>query len=170
MQARTGQPIPLEKPPPQPLPENLWGESWRFAAVPAAELAHIFDDRPIPILTAPDELLPFNLGLASTVPIPGVIVYGGRRSLGLARWLQEVQPYALHYIPTASGQGGGLVLEAGLNERWILATFEDPAVAKAAQTYQERQQASRGLHFLLVQPDDSGLTDTGFWLLREEEE
>lgn len=160
----------LEKPPPQALPENLWGESWRFAAVPAAELTDIFNERPIPILAVPDELLPFHLGLASTVAIPGVIVYGGRRSLPLARWLQEVQPSALHYIPTVRGQAGGLVLEAGLNARWILATFEDSAVAKAAQTYQERQQASRGLHFLLIQPDDSGFTDTAFWLLREEQE
>ncbi|MEL6788898.1 MAG: Tab2 family RNA-binding protein, partial [Cyanobacteria bacterium J06607_15] len=24
-----------------------------------------------------------------------------------------------------------------------------------------------GLHFLLIQPDDSGMTTTAFWLLRE---
>nr|WP_317106120.1 Tab2 family RNA-binding protein [Chroococcidiopsis sp. SAG 2025] len=37
-----------------------------------------------------------------------------------------------------------------------------------AQIYAQRQQQSQGLHFLLVQPDDSGMTYTGFWLLRDE--
>ncbi|NJO21578.1 MAG: DUF1092 family protein, partial [Spirulinaceae cyanobacterium RM2_2_10] len=37
----------LEKPPPRPLPDNLWGETWRFAALPAGELT-AFRDRPLP--------------------------------------------------------------------------------------------------------------------------
>jgi hypothetical protein len=61
-----------------------------------------------------------------------------------------------------------LNLEADLCDRWILATFQDPEVAQAAQTFQERKQLNKGLHFLLVQPDDSGVTDSGFWLLQDE--
>jgi hypothetical protein len=83
----------------------------------------------------------------------------------LARWLHNVQPVALNYI---AGAPDGLILEAGLVERWVVATFEDKEVATAAQTYEQRKQLSRGLHFLLVQPDDSGMTYTGFWLLGEE--
>jgi RNA-binding protein Tab2/Atab2 len=160
--------IALEKPPPQALPENLWGEQWRFAALPAGELVEAFRDRPIPILDLPPSLYPINLNLASTTPIPGIIIDGGRQSMRLARWLQEAQPVAVNFIPTVAGESGGLVLEAGLVDRWVLITFEDPEVARGAETYNQRKETARGLHFLLVQPDDLGMTYTGFWLLREE--
>jgi hypothetical protein len=158
-------PLALDKPPPTPLPENLWGEQWRFATLPASEVEEAFRERPIPILEMPNFLLPLNLGLASTVAVPGVVIDGGRRSLRLARWLQEAQPVALNYAP---GELSGLVLEAGLVDRWIVATFADPEMAAAAKAYEQRKQQSRGLHFLLVQPDDSGMTYSGFWLLRED--
>jgi len=159
-------PLALDKPPPTPLPENLWGEEWRFATLPAGDLEEAFAERPIPILEMPELLLPINLGLASTVGVPGVVIYGGRQSMRLARWLQEVNPVSLNYVV---GEPAGLVLEAGLVDRWIVATFADQEVAVAAQTYEQRQQLSRGLHFLLVQPDDSGMTYSGFWLLQRED-
>ncbi|NEQ65427.1 MAG: DUF1092 family protein [Symploca sp. SIO2D2] len=156
-------PLALDKPPPVPLPENLWGDRWRFATLPAGNIVEAFRDRPIPILQIPESLLPLNLGLASTVPVPGVVIDGGRQSMTLARWLQGAQPVALNYIP---GAPDGLILEAGLVDRWVVATFEDQEVTVAAKKYQQRQQQSKGLHFLLVQPDDSGMTYTGFWLLQ----
>jgi hypothetical protein len=162
-------PIKLEQLPPQALPENLWGDEWRFAAFPAGEIIEFFQERPLPILEMPSELFPINLGIASPISIPGIIIYGGRKSRYLARWLESINPGALNYIPTAIELSGGLVLEAGLIDRWILATFEDLEVAKAAQNYQKRKQDSQGLHFLLVQPDDSVMTYTGFWLLKDEE-
>jgi hypothetical protein len=155
----------IEKLPPQGLPENLWGEEWRFASIAAGDIVDMFGDRPIPVLDMPEFLLPINLGIASTIPIPGVIIYGGRRSMQLARWLQKEKPAALNYIPTEVGKSGGLVLESGLSDRWIVATFEETEVAKSAQTYQQRKIESKGLHFLLIQPDDSGMTYSGFWLL-----
>ena len=155
-------PLTLDQPPPTPLPENLWGEQWRFATLPAAELVDVFAERPIPILSIPEFLQPINLGLPSTAPIPGVVIYGGRKSMALARWLDTAQPVGLNYI---AGEPHGLILEAGLVDRWILATFTDADVVAGAKTYQQRQQQSRGLHFLLVQPDDSGMTYSGFWLL-----
>jgi hypothetical protein len=158
-------PLVIDKPPPIPLPENIWGEQWRFATLPAGELVDIFAQRPIPILSIPEFLQPINLGLASTVPVPGVVIYGGRQSMRLASWLQNIQPFALNYI---SGDPHGLILEAGLVDRWVVATFTDADVVTAAQGYQQRLETSRGLHFLLVQPDDSGMTDSGFWLLRGE--
>ncbi|HEY9649462.1 MAG TPA: Tab2/Atab2 family RNA-binding protein [Coleofasciculaceae cyanobacterium] len=155
-------PIAIDKPPPVPLPENLWGEQWRFATIGAGNLEEVFAEQPIPIMRMPEYLLPLNLGLASTVPVPGVVIDGGRQSMRLARWLEEVQPVALNYI---SGAPDGLILEAGLVDRWVVATFDDKEVAAAAQMYEQRKQLSQGLHFLLVQPDDSGMTYTGFWLL-----
>ncbi len=155
-------PLSLDKPPPVPLPENLWGDRWRFASIPAGDIEEGFAPRPIPILQMPNQLLPLQFGLASTVAVPGVVIDGGRQSMPLARWLQAVQPVALNYIP---GAPDGLILEAGLVERWVMATFEDEEVAAAARLYEQRKQTSQGLHFLLVQPDDSGMTYTGFWLL-----
>ncbi len=160
------QPLALDKLPPVPLPEKLWGDRWRFASLPAVALIDAVSDRMIPILDLPEALLPLKLGLASTVPIPGVVIDGGRQAMRLANWLQQCQPVSLGYIP---GAPDGLILEAGLADRWILTTFEDTEVAAAGQAYEQRKQISQGLHFLLVQPDDSGMTYSGFWLLKPEE-
>ncbi|MBE9192810.1 Tab2/Atab2 family RNA-binding protein [Gloeocapsopsis crepidinum LEGE 06123] len=158
--------LALEKPPPTPLPEKLWGEQWRFAALSAKDVEEAFQERPIPILDMPPALMPLQLGLASNTSIPGVIIYGGRQSMRLARWLQEANPVTLNYI---AGTPDGLVLEAGLVDRWIVATFEDQEVSASAQIYEQRkQQQSKGLHFLLVQPDNSDVTFSGFWLLRQD--
>ncbi|AFZ03312.1 Tab2/Atab2 family RNA-binding protein [Calothrix sp. PCC 6303] len=153
----------VEKLPPMPLPEKLWGEKWQFATFPAGGIVDEFSDRLIPILDIPDYLQPINLGIASTTAIPGVIIYGGRQSMQIARWLKQVQPVSLNYI---AGAPDGLILEAGLADRWVIATFEDSEVTIAAKNYQSRQQQSHGLHFLLIQPDDSGMTYSGFWLLQ----
>lgn len=158
-------PLQLDSPPPVPLPESLWGDQWRFATIAALDLLPAIQNRPIPIRELPEELLPVNLQLPSTIPIPGVVIDGGRQAMALARWMQQARPVALTYIP---GDPDGLILEAGLVERWVLTTFTDPEVISAARSFRERQAAAKGLHFLLIQPDDSGRTYTGFWLLQLE--
>jgi RNA-binding protein Tab2/Atab2 len=92
-----------------------------------------------------------------------VVIDGGRQSMRLARWLQSVNSVEINYI---SGDPDGLILEAGLVDRWVLATFSDRDITTAARTYQQRLSPSKGLHFLLVQPDNSGMTYSGFWLYR----
>ena len=158
----------LDKPPPQAVPEDIWGENWNFVSIPAGDILNFIKDRPMPLKVIPEFLYPVNLGIASDTIIPGIVVYGGRKSLILGSWLAQQQPVALNYIPTEIGQSGGLVLESGLVDRWVFATFESPAVAKAARSYEDRKQDSKGLHFLLIQPDDSGMTYTGIWLLSSE--
>jgi hypothetical protein len=165
----TGQPyhpIALDKPPPMPLSETLLGIQWRFASLPAGDLLEMFSERLIPILNLPTEFLPLNLGLASTVLIPGVVIDGGRRSMQLARWLEQAAPVCLTYM---AGMPNGLVLEAGLVDRWVIATFEDTEMTIAAQTFEVRKQLAKGLHFFLIQPDDSGMTYTALWLLKQDE-
>lgn len=159
-------PVKLEQPAPLPLPENLWGERWQFAALAAMDLVPAFQGRAIPVLQMPEALFPVQLNLPSSLPIPGVVIEAGRRSMQLARWLQQVQPHALNYIP---GDPDGLILQAGLVDRWVLTTFTDKDVIEAARSFRQRQTDAKGLHFLLVQPDDSGMTYSGFWLLRSEE-
>ena len=156
-------PLALDRPPPQPMPEALLGEQWGFTAIAASDLQQFFTHEPIPIQAIPDSLTPLHLGLPSPLPIPGVVIDGGRQSMSLALWLQDTLPVSLNYVP---GPPDGLILEAGLVDRWIVATFEDADVSAAASTFEQRKQASKGLHFLLVRPDDSGMTHTGIWLLQ----
>jgi len=157
------EPIALERPTPIPIPENLWGEQWRFGSLSAQDFQESLIHEPIPFQSVPAEWLPLKVGLPSTAAIPGVIIDAGRRALPLCQWLQEQQPAALTYIP---GAPDGVILEAGLVDRWVLTTFEDEQVAAAGGNFSDRQQQAQGLHFLLVRPDDSGMTFTGLWLLR----
>ncbi len=158
-------PLKLEASPPQSLPENLWGKTWRFASFPAGEIIHYFRQQPIPILSIDSQDDPLSLGLPSHHRISGIVIEGDRKAMILARWLAENHPYSLNFIPTEIGQSGGLILESGLSDRWVLVTFEDPEMATSAQQYEQRKQENKGLHFLLVQPDDTGITYSGFWLL-----
>lgn len=160
-------PIAIEKPPPQALPENLWGDEWQIANIAAGQIVQMFGDRPIPISSIPEEFYPINLNLTSDIFIPGIVVYGGRRSMQLARWIDKQIPAFVNYIPTEVGKSGGLILETGLADRWVFNTFESETAAEIARNYEQKKRASKGLHFLLIQPDDSGMTTTAFWLLKE---
>lgn len=158
-------PFTLDKVPPQALPEAIWGDEWQIANIAAGQIVDLFSDRPIPILSLPEDLFPINLGIASDIPIPGLVVFGGRQSMQLARWVNQNKPAFINYIATEAGKSGGFVLETGLVDRWIFSTFESTSAAKIATAYEQKKQASQGLHFLLIQPDESGMTTTAFWLL-----
>ncbi|MGB3202214.1 MAG: Tab2/Atab2 family RNA-binding protein [Nodosilinea sp.] len=156
-------PLHIESPPPVPLPEHLWGNRWGFTALAAYDFEQTLPHEPIPLRHLPDHLMPARLGLASTTPIPGVVVDAGRQAMALAQWIQSKVPAGLSYV---RGEPNGLILEAGLSDRWVFTTFDDADVASAGQRFEQRKQASQGLHFLLVRPDDSGMTTTGLWLLQ----
>lgn len=159
-------PIKLDKPVPQPLPEKLWGDKWQIANIKAGQIVDIFRDRPIPICHLPESLYPINLGVASDISIPGIVVYGGRKSMQIAQWIQQENPAFINYIPTQIGKSGGFILETGLVDRWVFNTFESEQAAEIARNYEQKKQSSLGLHFILIQPDDSGMTYTAFWLLK----
>ena len=152
--------------PPQPLLDELWGEEWRFASIPASDFWDMFGDRPIPFLSMPPEFNPVNLGIASNTFIPGVVIYGGRQSMQLASWVAERKPKTHIYQETEKNLAGGLLLNDKSDQRWVTLTFHDQAIATAGQRYQQRLMAARGLHFLLVQPDNSDVTFSGLWLLK----
>lgn len=156
-------PLHIDQPPPLPLSENLWGDRWGFATLAAGEFERTFPYEPIPISSLPVDWLPSRLGLASTTPLPGVVIDAGRQAIALAQWLQSVAPAGLRYM---MGEPDGLILEAGLCDRWVITTFADGDMAEAGRLFEQRKGESRGLHFLLVRPDDSGMTYTGLWLLR----
>ncbi|MEL7409195.1 MAG: Tab2 family RNA-binding protein [Cyanobacteria bacterium J06558_2] len=160
-------PLKLEQPPPQGLPEDLWGDEWQIANIAAGQIIDLFCDNPIPIKRIPQEFYPINLNLSSGVFVPGIVVFGGRKSMQLAQWIDQQTPAFIHYIPTEVGKSGGFILETGLCDRWVFNTFESEQAAGIARKYEQNKQASKGLHFLLIQPDDSGMTTTAFWLLKE---
>ncbi|HIK26382.1 MAG: Tab2/Atab2 family RNA-binding protein [Thermosynechococcus sp. Uc] len=155
-------PLAIEQPPPLPLPEDIWGESWQFAAITPADLEQLMQ-YPLRILAFDMAMLPEALGLTSDVLIPGIILYGGRKSLKLARWFQEQVPYRLEFVP---GQPCGVVLHSGLRDRWVFLTFENAEIAKAGELFRDRLQSTQGLHFLLIQPTPSDVTYTALWLLQ----
>jgi RNA-binding protein Tab2/Atab2 len=159
----TYQPLAIESPPPLPIPDALIGDKWQFVTLTAKELVTDFSDRPIPIFSMPDYLLPPHWGLGANVAIPGVIIYGGKQSMRLARWVDETEPVTIDYL---GDDPGGLVLDAGLADRWVMLTFNDAEVSQAARLYEARKKLVHGLHFLLVTPDDSGITDSGIWLFQ----
>ena len=161
-------PLKLDKPVPQPLPENLWGDKWQIANIKASQIVDLFRDRPIPICYLPESLYPINLGVASDISIPGIVVYGGKKSMQIARWMQQENPAFLNYIPTEIGKSGGFILETGLVDRWVFNTFESEQAAEIARNYEQKKQVAQGLHFILIQPDDSGMTYTAFWLLKQD--
>ena len=158
-------PLHIESPPPVPLPEHLWGDRWGFTALSAYDFEQTLPYEPIPLRHLPNRLMPSRLGLASTTPVPGVVVDAGRQAMILAQWIQAYSPAWLSYV---RGEPDGLILDAGLCDRWVFTTFGDPDVASAGQRFEQRKQQSQGLHFLLVRPDDSGMTTTGLWLLRQQ--
>lgn len=154
-------------PPPQPLPDRLLGESWQFVALPAQDIWPYFGDRPMRYRVIPEHLSPLQLGLAADLPVPGVVIYGGRQCRQIGQWLAEQQPTSLLYIAEDPQQSGGLVLHTETSDRWVMVTFKDGEMATAAGVFSQRQQKAKGLHFLWLQPDDSGVTTTGFWLLQK---
>ena len=133
-------PLALDKPPPQPLPETLWGDRWQIANIAAGQIIDLFSDRPIPICRIPTEFHPINIGIPSSVFIPGVVVYGGRTSMQLARWIEKQVPAFINYIPTEVGKSGGFILETGLVDRWIFNTFESEQAAEIAKNYEQKNK------------------------------
>lgn len=152
-------------PPPQPLPEQLWGDLWQFVSLSAEDLEFSLWERPIPIREmAFSGLLPSQHTLEGEVLIPGILIYAGRQAMKLSRWLSERQP---RQVVVANLELGAIILSTAQKERWILATYQDEAVRAAGQTFEAHKAQSKGIHFLLIQPDDSGVTHSGLWILKD---
>jgi RNA-binding protein Tab2/Atab2 len=150
--------------PPQPLPEHLWGDLWQFVSLSAEDLEFSLWERPIPIrdIESPS-LLPSQQALEGEMIIPGILINAGRQAMKLSRWLSEHQP---RQIVAVNLELGAIILSTAQQARWILATYQDEAVRAAGQAFESRKMHSKGIHFLLIQPDDSGVTHSGLWILK----
>ena len=150
-------------PPPQPirpiavpLPEAARGESWGWATLPVGALASAADWE-----LGFAGLVPLPEDLSPEVPVPGIRLFSASRALALAGWLAGLEPVRLDI----SGQQ--LVLEAGLEDRWLLSDLPADEAKAAATAFAAARQQAGGLQFIAVQAREDDQRFEGFWLLRD---
>jgi len=150
-------------PPPQairpvsvPLPEAVRGDRWSWASLPCAALAEAadWDIGFAGLVTLPQALDPGT-------PIPGIRLFSRTRALAIAGWLAGLEPVRLEL------DGDQLVLEAGLEDRWLLASLPAEEAKAAAAAFAASRDQAAGLQFIAVQSDDQAERLDGFWLLRD---
>lgn len=139
-----------------PLPEAVRGDSWTWASVPVEQLREATD---WPIGFAGLVALPTEL--EEGFPVPGLRLFSRSRALAIAGWLAGLEPVRLEI------SGSQLVLEAGIDARWLLASLESEEAAAAAMAFQEARERAGGLQFIAVQASESEPRFEGFWLLRD---
>ena len=152
---------PLAPPPqplqaaPLPLPEAVRGDSWGWASLPAASLAEAAD---WPIDFRGLVPLPSCDGEAM---VPGLRLFSSSRALALAGWLSGLEPVRLEV------SGRQLVLEAGMEDRWLVSDLKEDEASSAAEALAAARQQAGGLQFLAVQRNAEANDFAGFWLLRD---
>lgn len=150
-------------PPPQalrpiavPLPEAARGDSWAWASLPLG------------VLAAASEwelgfagLVPLPEAGAAELPVPGIRLFSATRALALAGWLAGLEPVRLEI------SGLQLVLEAGLEDRWLLTNLPAEEAEVATAAFAAAREQAGGLQFLAVQASEQDQRFEGFWLLRD---
>ena len=150
-------------PPPQPLrpiavplPEAARGESWAWASLPLEALAGAGEwDLGFA------GLVPLPSGLEAEVPVPGIRLFSPSRALALAGWLAGLEPVRLEI------SGLQLVLEAGMEDRWLLTNLDQAEAEAAARAFAAARTQAGGLQFMAVQANEADQRFEGFWLLRD---
>jgi hypothetical protein len=138
------------------LPEAVRGDRWSWATLPFRALAE-----------APDweigfaGLVTLPPTVAAATPIPGIRLFSRTRALAIAGWLAGLEPVRLEI------DGEQLVLEAGLEDRWLLASLPAAEAAAAAAAFAAARENAGGLQFIAVQSEDGAERLDGFWLLRD---
>jgi hypothetical protein len=150
-------------PPPQPLrspavplPEAARGDSWSWASLPVGALREASDWD-----IGFEGLLPIPSSLSDELVVPGLRLFSRTRSLAIAGWLAGLEPARLEIDGTA------LVLEAGLEDRWRLASLAAGEAQEVGEAFAAARQAAAGLQFIAVQSEESSQRFDGFWLLRD---
>jgi len=150
-------------PPPQPirpvavpLPEALRGDSWDWATLSAAALAES-SDWPIGFAG----LLPLPAPLPPDTPVPGIRLFSRSRALAISGWLAGLEPVRLEI------DADQLVLEAGLEDRWLLARLAASEASAASTAFAAARERAAGLQFIAVLSDPRSERLDGFWLLRD---
>jgi hypothetical protein len=151
-------------PPPQPQrtpalpwPEVARGDHWSWALLP---------------LEAMREAQEWSIGFAGLLPVPtelgpqfsvpGIRLFSRQRALAVAGWLAGLEPARLEV------DGDQLILEAGLDDRWRLASLPSDEATATRQVLQRSREEVGGLQFLAVQTSETSTSFEGFWMLKDQ--
>jgi hypothetical protein len=150
-------------PPPQPirpiavpLPEAARGESWAWANLPLQALRGAGEWE-----LGFAGLVPLPADLEPDVPVPGIRLFSPSRALALAGWLAGLEPVRLEISARQ------LVLEAGMEDRWLLTNLASAEAEAAAGAFAAARTQAGGLQFIAVQAHEADQRFEGFWLLRD---
>jgi len=148
-------PSPI-RPVPVPLPEVARGDRWAWATLPLAALSEAGEwDLGF------SALLPAPAGLDAAAVVPGIRLFSRSRALAIAGWLAGLEPVRLEL------DGNRLVLEAGLEDRWLLSDLSLEECLAAAEALARSREQAGGLQFIAVQSEASNPRLEGFWILRD---
>jgi len=148
-------PAPI-RPIPVPLPEAVRGDRWSWVSLPAATLAEAPEWQ-----TGFASLLPLPEGIDPQAPVTGLRLISRSRALAISGWLAGLEPVRLEI------DGEQLVLEAALEDRWLVAMLSTEEAAAAAAAFALAREQAGGLQFIAVQSDENAPGFEGFWLLRD---
>jgi hypothetical protein len=150
-------------PPPQaiqpvavPLPEAARGDRWSWASLPLGALREASQwevDFP--------GLVPLPADLPDTAMVSGLRLFSSARALAIAGWVAGLEPVRLEIA------GQQLVLEAGMEDRWLLGNLAPEEAKAAAEAFLAARSQAGGVQFLAVQSDADQARFEGFWILRD---
>lgn len=143
----------------QALPDALLGQKWTFVSLEASAFTEMDE-------WAIDFGESFPLSLANVQPqtvIPGLIIFS-QRAVPMAGWMSGLE---LGFLNLDTESQPRLMLETGVNDRWVLANLNNPALLAEAQQFEATKRQANGVHFLAVQTNPNTEAFAGFWLLQE---
>lgn len=144
--------------PAQVLPDALQGQKWTFATLPFEAFAEM-GEWSIEF----GEAFSMNLAqLEPDTPVTGLIIYS-QRATAMAAWMSGLDIAAVKFDAETQSR---LLLETGVNDRWILTTLDKRAVPEAQQ-FEAAKAQSNQVHFLAIQSSPDVEAFAGFWLLQE---
>lgn len=144
--------------PAQVLPDALQGQKWTFATLPFEAFAEM-GEWSIEF----GEAFPMSLAqLEPDAPVSGIIIYSARAT-AMAAWMSGLEIAAVKFDAETQNR---LLLETGVNDRWILTTLDKRAVPEAQQ-FEAAKARSHQVHFLAIQESPDVEAFAGFWLLQE---
>jgi hypothetical protein len=148
-------PTPI-RPVPLPLPEAARGDQWAWASLPVEALGEAdgWD-------AGFRALVPIPAAADPAAAVPGIRLFSSDRALAIAGWLAGLEPVRLEISDNQ------LVLEAGLEDRWLLASLPDAEADAAREAFAAAREQAGGLQFLAVQAGDQQQRFEGFWMLRD---
>jgi hypothetical protein len=157
-QANMTPPPKFEPAPALPLPDALTGDGWAFVTLKFTDLAEMQDWD----ITFRDGIPLELLNLAPETAVPGLVVFS-RRAMPLAGWMSGLEVASLLYDATPTPR---LLLETGLNDRWIVAPLGKANLQKEAADFEQAKTAAQQVHFLAIQSGPKDESFSGFWLLQ----